>query len=81
MEYPYSLTVIDPRFNVATDSHGTVIWYNFVSYVSTKYTSSESNSDTFHRELVLWNAISDEGRNTISFRTEQDRTFFLLRFS
>lgn len=81
MEYAYPLTVIEKRFNAATDSYGTVVWYNFVAYVRTKYNTGESNSDTFYRELVLWNAISDEGRNTISFKTSADRTLFLLRFS
>jgi len=81
MTYAYPLTVMEKRFNAATDSYGTVVWYNFVAYVRTKYTSDESNSDTFYRELVLWNACNDEGYNTISFKTSADRTLFLLRFS
>jgi len=81
MKYAYPLTVIEKRFNSATGSHSSSIWYNFVAYVRTKYNSDENNSDTFYRELFLWNACNDEGYNTISFKTSADRTLFLLRFS
>ena len=83
MEYAYPLKVLEKRSNPATGSHGSIVWYNFLAYARAKY---GTNADTafgscYYSKLSEWNACNDEGRNTISFKTEADRTLFLLRFT
>jgi hypothetical protein len=80
-EYAYPLNVIERRVNSDTGSHRSTAWHNFLVYTETKHNRELNNSETFSRELEEWNACSDMGCNTISFKTEADRTLFLLRFS
>jgi hypothetical protein len=68
VEYTYPLTV--------------KIWYNFANYIKAKYADGEENNyQNFSRELEQWNACSDAEYMSLSFKTEHDRTLFLLRFS
>jgi hypothetical protein len=60
------------------------VWNNFVQYVKANHGllgDLRLAQLIVKRELKAWNACNDEGRNTISFKTEADLTYFLLRFS
>ena len=82
MEYAYPLTVVGRQND--TGMYTTPVWNNFVQYTKTKRIVA-GNLHEAHlivkRELTAWNACNDEGCNTISFKTPQDLTLFLLRFS
>lgn len=59
------------------------IWNNFVDYVIAKSGPIDIAEGRllFASELRLWNAFHDEDYNTIYFKSDADRTLFLLRFS
>lgn len=82
MKYAHSLTVAGIQND--TGMYTSPVWNNFVQYTKTKRIVS-GNLHEAHlivkRELTAWNACNDEGCDTISFKSEADRTMFLLRFS
>ena len=81
MEYAYPL-VVGGRDPIFWNSN---TWDNFVNYTRDKLGETIYDLETLrmiiNRELAVWNAFNDPTPNTISFKTEADRTCFLLRFS
>jgi len=83
MKYAYPLTVVEDA-RADTGMYTTQVWNNFVQYIKTKRNlvgDLHQAQLLVKRELGAWNACNDEGYNTISFKTPQDLTLFLLRFS
>ena len=84
MKYAYPLTVVGDVVRDDTGMHTFPVWNNFVQYVKA---SHGLLGDLYKAQLIItrelgaWNACNDEGSNTISFKTEADLTYFLLRFS
>ena len=82
MKYAYPLKVVGSQND--TGMYTTQVWNNFVQYTKTKRNLVGDLREAqliVKRELKAWNARNDEGYNTISFKTEADLTYFLLRFS
>jgi len=82
MEYSYSLSI---AHSFTIDEHGkytrfSTAWHNFVSYVRSKRGNYREDADA---ELLEWNACLDLSNYEciVCFKSESDRTFFLLRFS
>jgi hypothetical protein len=83
MKYAYPLTVVEDA-RADTGMYTSTVWNNFVQYTKTKRNlvgDLRLAQLIVKRELKAWNACNDEGRNTISFKTEADLTLFLLKFS
>ena len=60
------------------------VWSNFIDYTKNKHNINCELKEAMvivYGELREWNACNDTGCNTISFKTEADLTYFLLRFS
>jgi hypothetical protein len=81
MQYAYSLSIVH---SVSFDEHGgkmtrvSTVWHNFVNYVSGKRGNYRKDAEA---ELSECNAVLDLYKSELLFKTEQDRTLFLLRFS
>ncbi len=61
------------------------MWDNFCEYVRSKFPDAYEDIPKLRwiidNELTNWNATNDHPTDTISFKTEEDRTIFILRFA
>ena len=81
MNYCYSLSI---GHSVTIDSNGdriaraSTVWSNFTNYVKDNRGNYRKDAED---ELLEWNACLELSKTALLFKTEADRTFFLLRFS
>lgn len=82
MTYAYPLAIVLGDSMGDTGSYCSHVWDNFMEYtnIDPRY-GLEEFQIIVKRELSAWNACNDEGYDTIYFKTPQDLTYFLLRFS
>jgi hypothetical protein len=81
MAYCYPLSI---EHSVTIDEHGdkitrvSTVWHNFGNYVRSKRGNYRKDAEA---ELSAFNAALDLYKSELLFKSEIDRTFFLLRFS
>jgi Zn-dependent peptidase ImmA (M78 family) len=81
MGYCYTLSI---GYSVTINSNGdkvarsSTVWHNFEHYVCDKQGNYPRDAEA---ELSAFNATLDLSKTELLFKTESDRTFFLLRFS
>jgi hypothetical protein len=84
MNYCYSLSI---GHSYTIDSTGDRIarastaWINFTNYVKDKRGNNYSYRKDAEDELLEWNACLELCKTALLFKTQADKTFFLLRFS
>jgi hypothetical protein len=81
MKYAYPLAIVLGDSMGETGSYTSPVWDNFIEYTNIDPSYRLEEFFIVERELALWNACKNEGCGTISFKTPQDLTLFLLRFS
>jgi len=81
MEYSYSLS-LDTICVIGNISRcqRSAVWQNFLLDLLTK-SNINTYLDIVEDQLLLWNARIDLDYSQLLFKSEADRTFFLLRFS
>ena len=81
MNYCYSLSIGQ---SVTIDSNGdriaraSTVWSNFTNYVKDNRGNYRKDAED---ELLEWNACLELCKTELLFKSEADKTFFLLRFS
>jgi hypothetical protein len=81
MAYCYPLSI---EHSVTIDEHGDKItrvstaWHNFGNYVRSKRGIYSKDAEA---ALITFNAVLDLYKSELLFKSEADRTLFLLRFS
>jgi hypothetical protein len=81
MAYCYTLSI---GYSVTIDSNGdkrarySTMWHNFEHYVCDKQGNYPRDA---RAELSAFNATLDLYKSELLFKSESDRTFFLLKFS
>ena len=77
MEYSYSLSI---GHSITTDKSYKVpyIWINFKNYVIGRRGNYRKDAEA---ELSLFNAVLDLANTQLLFKSEIDKTFFLLKFA
>ena len=77
--YCYSLSIkhsVDGKDKI---TGGTTVWHNLMNYVTDE--KRGSNRKPLGAELQLFNAVFDLDYSRILFKTEADRTMFLLKYA
>ena len=81
MNYCYSLSI---GHSVTIDEHGvkwsrfSTVWSNFTNYVKDNRGNYRKDAED---ELAAFNAVLELSKSELLFKSEADRTLFLLRFS
>ena len=81
MNYCYPVSI---KHSVTIDEHGgtwamvSTVWSNFTNYVKDKRGNYRKDAED---ELSAFNAVLELSKSELLFKTEADRTFFLLKFA
>ena len=81
MNYCYPVSI---KHSVTIDEHGvkwsrfSTVWSNFTNYVKDNRGNYRKDAED---ELSAFNAVLELSKSELLFKSEADKTFFLLRFS
>lgn len=81
MSYCYPVSI---KHSVTIDEHGvkwsrfSTVWSNFTNYVKDNRGNYRKDAED---ELSAFNAVLDLSKTELLFKSDADKTFFLLRFS